>query len=254
MVRAMVAVLNTLMLPRMNAIDERLSSLEKRAREFENTLTIIEQQRAQVNRLEVEHKALKEENARLKEELQTTAQTALSTKRYSYQYNLLLHGVSESHPGLAGATSSRDPNFKQCVLGELRKFHSSITENDFERAHRLGPPRPLLVGPGEPAPRAILIKFYNRDMKEELLEASIRRFKERKSGTSGASMQGTNEPYLTAHRLRDPTDILTKTRTEREEGGKAPEIMLTRKRKESLPFPPKTVQQIRQEKLRRQRK
>lgn len=253
MVRTMVAVLNTTMLPKINTIEERLCGLEKRAQDFENLFTTVEQQRTQINKLEEQCQTLKEENIRLKQETRNAAQTALSLKRYSYQHNLLLHGISETHPGLGGATSSSDANFRRCVLGELQKFNAAVKETDFDTAHRLGPPRPALADTNEPAPRAILIKFYSRTIKENLLEASIRRYKELKSGISGVRIHDAKEPYLTSHRLRDSTEV-SKTPIPPEDEAEAPCPIPTRKRRENLRSPMKTAHQIRQEKMRRQRK
>lgn len=255
MIRAMVAVTSSLMFPKINVLHERLSSLEERTRQLENKFTVIEQQRTQLNALEEECNSLKAVNAQLQENLQKTAKFALATRRYSYQYNLLLHGVSEAHPNLDGAINSRNPSFRKLVLDELQKFDSTITEKDFETAHRLGPSRPPIDEAEVPATsRAILIKFYNRDVRERLLETSIQRYKKLKSAGSTALPSELKRPYLTSHRVRDFMGAITENRNQQEDTEEIPTAETNlRKRRGYQRSPPKSAQQIRQAKLRRKR-
>lgn len=201
MVQALVAVMSHLVLPKFNDISERLSSFEQRTVKLEEKLAVLDRQNHQLSVLETECKTLKEKNAQLEDALQRVAEVAFTNKRHSYQFNLLLHGVKEDHPDLHGATDARDPGFRRVVLAELAKFDPSITDADFEKAHRLGPPRPEMSDSRKQAPRAILIRFYNRYRKEKLLEESIRRHKLRKTVPGAEPTQ--RDPYLTGHRVRD---------------------------------------------------
>lgn len=230
LVQAIVATMGSLVLPKINELCAKVVTLEDRIKGVENKLVTVDQMQMQLTNLEAECTALKNNNARLRESARRAAQLALSNKRYSHQFNLLLHGVSETQPDLKGATDASDPAFRRSVLGELKKFDPTIAETDFERAHRLGPPKQTMEGAQEPCPRAIVITFYNRYVRDRLLEESIRRYKERKMRkpqvTTGVIHKDT---YLTSHRVRDtienqggPTgyQLDTGAPPDREPGGK----------------------------------
>lgn len=138
-------------------------------------------------------------------QVKKAASFALDNKRHSYQYNLLLHGVDEDRSDLNNATDARDSKFRSAVLKELQAFDPTITDDVFEKAHRLGPPKPQTETENKPAPRAIVIKFYNRYVKEHLLNVSIQRYREQKASRhAGAAQHIGTAPYLTSHRVRDP--------------------------------------------------
>lgn len=202
-VQLIIVTNNTTMTPMINQMNERLASLEERAKIIEEKVAIIDQHQTQLKTLEAECVSLREENADLKKNLRKAMSTALDNKRHSHQYNLLLHGVSEDHPKIGGATDARNANFRDAVLTELRQFDATITEKDFERAHRLGPPKPAIANALGAPPRAILIKFYSRYVKEQLLEESIRRYKALKQDAAGSTIDAPKKPYLTSHRVRE---------------------------------------------------
>lgn len=201
MAQIVVAAMGHMILPKFSEINERLANLDQKILNLEARVAVVDQQTLQLSNLESECRTLREKNLQLEEALQRVAEVALANKRHSYQFNLLLHGISEKHPDLKGATDARDPGFRRVVLAELAKFDPSISEADFEKAHRLGPPRPEIESLRVQPPRAILIRFHNRYRKEKLLEESIRRHKLRK--TTPATAGTEREPYLTNHRVRD---------------------------------------------------
>lgn len=202
LVQLIVATVNSSMLPQINKIDLRLVNLEARARDIEGKVAVFEQQRALIQNLQADCKRLKEDNDTLRKDLQRATRLALDNKRHSFQYNLLLHGVSEEHPILRGAADARHPNFRDAILSELRQFDATVNDRDFERAHRLGPPKTAAANASGAPPRAILIKFYSRDLKQKLLDESIRRYKTLKN-TARSAPATLSRPYLTTHRVRE---------------------------------------------------
>lgn len=234
LVQLIMATMNSTMMPLVSQINVRLANLEGRAKIFEEKFAIIEQQKEDLGRLQVECKSLKEENDILKKNLKRVTRLALENKRHSFQYNLLLHGVSEEHPTLGGTSDVRDPKFRDALVSELRLFDATITGNDFEMAHRLGPPKPVTVGDPTVPPRAILIKFYNRNLKQKLLEESIRRYKTQKDSADATSRR----PYLTTHRVREVfSEDEQQEDTEPHKKAAAPQERTLRKRGGNLKSP-----------------
>lgn len=205
-VKTMVTSMSAILLPKMNEIGDRVVKLEESAARLETALTTINDYTAKICKLEAECESLKKENEKLLAQAKMATSFALDNKRYSYQYNLLLHGIDEDRSDLNNATDARDPNFRAAVLKELQQFDPTVTDGAFEKAHRLGPPKPQTEMVNKPAPRAIVIKFYNRYVKEHLLNVSIQRYRDQKASghTRAAQHMDTTAPYLTSHRVRDP--------------------------------------------------
>ena len=134
--------------------------------------------------------ALKADNARLSSAVARLTQ-------HSMDFNLLLHGIPEDLPALNGSVSARDPCFRDAVLSALQKFDPSICCDDFEKAHRLGPPAAPSTTPTTTSrSRPIVIKLFNRYKREKLLDESIRRWK------AANKKSDPSVPYLTSHNLR----------------------------------------------------
>lgn len=206
LITTVVAAIGNLIVPIVDELSKKLCAFESRMKWMEDKLVAIEQQQVLTASLEHECKTLQEENTKLGGQLRLAAQLALSNKRHSYQYNLLLHGISENRSELDGATDARNPKFRQMIVNELQKFDSSITDGDFELAHRLGPVRPAISNDGTVPPRAIVIKFYSRYLKERLLNESVRRYRvsKGKQAATVRSPEKPKQPYLTSHRVRSP--------------------------------------------------
>lgn len=204
-VTALVVAMNKLVLPAIQEMTDKLIMLENRVKTVDAKLAQIDKQQEQIEDLQTTCESLKAENTKLRDGLRKASQLSLANKKHSYHYNLLLHGIREDLPQLDGATDARNPKFRSAILHELQMFNKTITDTDFELAHRLGPPRPPDTKTGVVAPRAIVIKFYNRYLKEKLLEKSVKRYRAWKLGQGAGSSSAANftAPYLTSHRVRD---------------------------------------------------
>lgn len=145
---------------------ERVSeSMKDRCEQLESRLFDVEEK---LDKVLEENKVLKKENSELKEMNQKTQTDINDLEQYGRRWNLRLFNVTEKQ----GETAD-DVARKACsVFTDL--VGVATTANDLEACHRVG-----RVTEGGKRPRAILVRFSNRALRDKVL-ASRKKLKEKK--------------------------------------------------------------------------
>lgn len=114
-----------------------------------------------IKTLESENVTLKETVAKLEERLEKVEDEQDRAQQYSRRNCLRLSGIKET------PTENTD----QIILDVAKAVDATITLDDIERSHRLGPPRPSGINGNRPKPRDIIVKLVSYRSRSKLFKS-----------------------------------------------------------------------------------